>query len=113
MDKELRQELENSFAQFDTVLIPANGEHLQLASLSEVPMAKMAEFMFADNGDKLGIMSNLIKTCLINPNDFEKIETLPTKEFMRFVDQWMAESQEVIQDPNQYPEGYEEIDPFE
>jgi len=60
--------------------------------MSEIPIEKMMNFMLADNNDKLVQMFGLVELCLVDPKDFNKIQQVNTKKFMKFVDDWTQRS---------------------
>ena len=81
-----------AFDNVATVFVPLENESIQITSMSEIPMEKMMDFMLADNNDKLIQMFGLVELCLVDPKDFNKIQQLNTKKFMKFVDDWTQRS---------------------
>jgi hypothetical protein len=100
-DPEFFEELVD--AAFDNVAIvhvPTENGVIPITSMSEIPMEKMMNFMLADNNDKLVQMFGLVELCLVDPKDFNKIQQLNTKKFMKFVDDWTERSSdEAMGDP--------------
>lgn len=92
-DSEFFEELvDQAFDNVATVFVSVDSEEVEITSMSEIPMEKMLEFMMANNNDKLVLMFGLVELCLINPQDFNKIQQLNTKKFMKFVDDWTEKS---------------------
>ena len=85
-----------AFENIAVVSVPLEDEKIKITSMSEIPMKKMMGFMLADNNDKLIQMFGLVELCLVNPKDFDKIQQLNTKMFMRFVDAWTEVSSEEV-----------------
>jgi hypothetical protein len=60
----------------------------------------MMNFMLADNNDKLIQMFGLVELCIVDPKDFNKVQQLNTKKFIKFVDDWTQKSSdEAMGDP--------------
>lgn len=92
-DPEFFEELvDQAFDNVAVVFVPVGSETVQITSMSEIPMEKMMEFMLADNNDKLIQMFGLVELCLVDPKDFNKIQQMNTKKFMKFVDDWTQKS---------------------
>jgi hypothetical protein len=100
-DPEFFEELvDAAFDNVAVVFVPLEDEEIQITSMSEIPMEKMMDFMLADNNDKLVQMFGLVELCLVNPKDFNKVQQLNTKKFMKFVDDWTQKSSdEAMGDP--------------
>jgi hypothetical protein len=92
-DPEFFEELvDAAFDNVAVVFVPLEDEEIQITSMSEIPMEKMMNFMLADNNDKLVQMFGLVELCLVDPKDFNKVQQLNTKKFMKFVDDWTQRS---------------------
>ena len=88
-DPEFFEELvDAAFDNVAVVFVPLDDEEIQITSMSEIPIEKMMNFMLSDSNEKLIQMFGLVELCLINPKDFNKIQQLNTKKFMKFVDTW-------------------------
>ena len=100
-DPEFFEELvDAAFDSVAIVFVPLGDETIQITSMSEIPMEKMMNFMLADNNDKLIQMFGLVELCLVDPKDFNKIQQVNTKKFMKFVDDWTQKSSdEAMGDP--------------
>jgi hypothetical protein len=100
-DPEFFEELvDAAFDNVAVVFVPLEDEEVQITSMSEIPMEKMMNFMNADNNDKLIQMFGLVELCLVDPKDFNKVQQLNTKKFMKFVDDWtQRSSDEAMGDP--------------
>jgi hypothetical protein len=100
-DPEFFEELvDAAFDNVAVVFVPLGDEEIQITSMSEIPVEKMMNFMLADNNDKLIQMFGLVELCLVDPKDFNKIQQVNTKKFMKFVDDWtQRSSDEAMGDP--------------
>jgi hypothetical protein len=100
-DPEFFEELvDQAFDGVATVFVSVGDEEVEITSMSEIPVEKMMNFMLADNNDKLIQMFGLVELCLVDPKDFNKIQQLNTKKFMKFVDDWtQRSSDEAMGDP--------------
>jgi hypothetical protein len=100
-DPEFFEELvDAAFDNVAVVFVPLENETIQITSMSEIPVEKMMNFMLADNNDKLIQMFGLVELCLVDPKDFNKIQQVNTKKFMKFVDDWTQKSSdEAMGDP--------------
>lgn len=100
-DPEFFEELvDAAFDNVAVVFVPLEDGEIQITSMSEIPMEKMMNFMLADNNDKLVQMFGLVELCLVDPKDFNKVQQLNTKKFMKFVDDWTQKSSdEAMGDP--------------
>lgn len=100
-DPEFFEELvDAAFDNVAVVFVPLENELVQITSMSEIPVEKMMNFMLADNNDKLIQMFGLVELCLVDPKDFNKIQQVNTKKFMKFVDDWTQKSSdEAMGDP--------------
>ena len=65
---------------------------LKIISLGEMPLDHMVMFSRADNDEKMPMMLDFIKICLVNPEDWEKIETQPFGKVNGILKQWMGKS---------------------
>ena len=99
-ENEFIEDLEQAFENIAVVLVPLDNEKIRITSMSEVPVEKMMNFMLADNNDKLIQMFGLVELCLVDPKDFNKIQQLNTKKFIKFVDNWTeVSSDEAMGEP--------------
>jgi hypothetical protein len=100
-DPEFFEELvDAAFDNVAVVFVSLEDEEIQITSMSEIPIGKMMGFMLADNNDKLVQMFGLVELCLVDPKDFNKVQQLNTKKFMKFVDDWTQKSSdEAMGDP--------------
>ena len=99
-ENEFIEDLEQAFENIAVVLVPLGNEKIRITSMSEVPVEKMMNFMLADNNDKLIQMFGLVELCLVDPKDFNKIQQLNTKKFIKFVDNWTeVSSDEAMGEP--------------
>jgi hypothetical protein len=86
------EQVDQAFDGVATVFIKLGSEEIEMTSMSEIPVDKMLEFVMADNNDKLLLMFSLVEMCMVNPEDFKKVQVLNTKRFMKFVDDWTTKS---------------------
>jgi hypothetical protein len=89
-----------AFDNIAVVFVPLENEMVEITSMSEIPVEKMMNFMLADNNDKLIQMFGLVELCIVDPKDFNKVQQLNTKKFIKFVDDWTQKSSdEAMGDP--------------
>jgi hypothetical protein len=86
------EQVDQAFDGVATVFVNLGNEEIEITSMSEIPVDKMLEFVMADNNDKLLLMFSLVELCMVNPEDFKKVQVLNTKRFMKFVDDWTTKS---------------------
>jgi hypothetical protein len=100
-DPEFFEELvDAAFDNIAVVFVPLENEMVEITSMSEIPVEKMMNFMLADNNDKLIQMFGLVELCIVDPKDFNKVQQLNTKKFIKFVDDWTQKSSdEAMGDP--------------
>jgi hypothetical protein len=91
-DKEFLEQFESAFDNFSVVELPVGTETVKIASMTEVPIKKTVELLSSHGEDKMFTMLNLLKLCLIDPADFQKIELLTHHEFTHLLGDWMSKS---------------------
>lgn len=91
-NEDLFKGLEDAFENISIVEVPLGDRVIAMTSMSEIPVAKMMEFMIADNNDKLIQMFGLVELCIVDPEDFKIVKQLNTKKFIRFIDDWTERS---------------------
>ncbi len=65
---------------------------LKILSMGEMPIDQMVMFSRSDNDEKMPIMLDFIKMCLVNPEDWAKIEEQPFGKVNGILKQWMEKS---------------------
>jgi hypothetical protein len=98
MEEDLvKQQIDNSFNGVELVSLKTTFGKINVVSLSELPLATMIDFAKTPMEDKTAKILRLLKTCLVNPEDWEKIENeLTTREAMSLIPQWMAKSSDEV-----------------
>jgi hypothetical protein len=96
-DDLIKEQIDNSFDGVEFVALKTTFGKINVVSLSELPLATMIDFAKTPNDEKTAKILNLLKTCLVDPLDWEKIELeLTTREAMSLIPQWMAKSSEDV-----------------
>jgi hypothetical protein len=96
-DDLVKQQINNSFEGVEVVSLKTTFGRINLVSLSELPLATMIDFAKTPNDEKTAKILKLLKTCLVDPLDWDKIESeLTTREAMSLIPQWMAKSSEDV-----------------
>jgi hypothetical protein len=92
-DDLVKQQIDNSFDGVEVVSLKTTFGKINLVSLSELPLSTMIDFAKTPNEEKTAKILKLLKTCLVDPMDWDKIENqLTTREAMSLIPQWMAKS---------------------
>lgn len=84
--------IEESLKVIDIVQIQSPFGPIDLISMEELPHAKMAAFMKAPNEEKLSSVMALMETCLVDPKQWDKINSLPVKHLNVMIHQWLSKS---------------------
>jgi hypothetical protein len=94
-DDLVKEQINNSFDGIEFVALKTTFGNINVVSLSELPLATMIDFAKTPSEEKTAKILNLLKTCLVDPLDWDKIELeLTTREAMSLIPQWMAKSSE-------------------
>lgn len=98
MDENLiKNQIDNSFGEVDFVSLNTSFGEINVVSLSELPLATMIDFAKTPNEEKTSKILKLLKTCLVDPMDWDKIENeMTTREAMSLIPQWMAKSSDDV-----------------
>lgn len=96
MEEDLvKKQIDNSFDGIEFISLKTSFGEIDVVSLSELPLATMIDFAKTPTDEKTAKILNLLRTCLVDPLDWEKIEgELTTREAMSLIPQWMAKSSE-------------------
>lgn len=89
-----QQMIDRAFKDVETVSVDTDFGKIRLISLEEVPMTQMKRFMRAPHEERMSYMMDFMKVCLIDPNDWDKISSLPIKKFNVIVQSWMSGSEQ-------------------
>ena len=93
----VRNQVDNSFDEVDLVSLKTSFGEINVVSLSELPLAAMIDFAKTPSEQKTEKILKLLKTCLVDPIDWDKIENeMTTREAMSLIPQWMAKSSEDV-----------------
>jgi hypothetical protein len=96
-DDSVKEQIDNSFDGIELVSLKTTFGKINVVSLSELPLATMIDFAKTPTEDKTAKILKLLQTCLVNPEDWEKIESeLTTREAMSLIPQWMAKSSDEV-----------------
>jgi hypothetical protein len=96
-DDLVKEQIDNSFDGIEVVSLKTTFGKINLVSLSELPLSTMIDFAKTPTEDKTAKILNLLKTCLVDPKDWDKIENeLTTREAMSLIPQWMAKSSDDV-----------------
>jgi hypothetical protein len=82
--------IEESLQAIDIVKIQTPFGPIELISMEELPHSKMASFMKAPVEEKLSSVMALMETCLVDPKQWDKINTLPVKHLNAMIHQWLS-----------------------
>lgn len=94
-DDLVKEQIDNSFNEIEFVALKTTFGNINVVSLSELPLATMIDFAKTPSDEKTAKILKLLKTCLVDPLDWDKIESeLTTREAMSLIPQWMAKSSE-------------------
>jgi hypothetical protein len=96
MEEDLvKNQIDNSFDGIEFISLKTSFGEIDVVSLSELPLATMIDFAKTPTEEKTAKILNLLRTCLVDPLDWDKIEgELTTREAMSLIPQWMAKSSE-------------------
>jgi len=96
MEEDLvKSQIDNSFDGIEFVALKTTFGNINVVSLSELPLATMIDFAKTPSDEKTEKILKLLRTCLVDPLDWDKIELeLTTREAMSLIPQWMAKSSE-------------------
>lgn len=64
----------------------------KILSLGEMPLEQMVMFSQSENDEKMPMMLDFIKICLVNPEDWSKIEEQPFGKVNGILKKWMEKS---------------------
>jgi hypothetical protein len=94
-DDSVKEQINNSFDGIEFVALKTTFGNINVVSLSELPLATMIDFAKTPSDEKTEKILKLLRTCLVDPLDWGKIELeLTTREAMSLIPQWMAKSSE-------------------
>ncbi len=88
----LISEIEESFSELDLVQFEIYGSKFELISLSELPMDSLVKIAKSSGRNQVELMREYIHFCLVNPKQWDLIETMNFHHFTAFVKSWMLAS---------------------
>lgn len=88
----LFESFEKMFPSFTYVALDTSEGEIGIIGLNEMPISAMEKFMHAPENMKITVMSDFMKTCLLNPSDWAKLENISVHEFTDLIAQWMQKS---------------------
>jgi hypothetical protein len=65
---------------------------ISMVGLDELPMERLMRMAHADGKRQVMIMREYIKLCLVNPTQWDSLETLNFEQFTNFVRDWIVGS---------------------
>jgi hypothetical protein len=92
LTKKQKEMIDKAFQEVDKVYVETEFGPIGLISLDEMPMQQMKKFMTSPGEQRMTHMFDFLQICLVDPNDWDRISSLPVKKINRIIQQWMAGS---------------------
>jgi len=70
------------------------GYEFDLIGLNELPMSKLMKLMHVSGRSQIELVHEYIQLCLVNPKQFEIVESLDFGQFNFFMKAWLQISQQ-------------------
>jgi hypothetical protein len=93
--QELIADIESAFESFTVAEVNVDGTKISMVGLDELPMERIMRMAHADGRRQVMIMREYIKLCLVNPTQWDSLETLNFEQFSHFVRDWIVGSKGV------------------
>ena len=93
--KELISDIESAFKSFTVAEVDVDGTKISMVGLDELPMERIMRMAHADGRRQVMIMREYIKLCLVNPTQWDALETHNFEQFSHFVRDWILGSKGV------------------
>jgi hypothetical protein len=90
--QELISDIESAFESFTVSEVDVDGIKISMVGLDELPMERLMRMAHADGRRQVMIMREYIKLCLVNPKQWDSLETLNFQQFSHFVRDWIVGS---------------------
>jgi hypothetical protein len=90
--QELIADIESAFESFTVSEVDVDGMKISMVGLDELPMERLMRMAHADGKRQVMIMREYIKLCLVNPTQWDSLETLNFEQFTNFVRDWIVGS---------------------
>ena len=90
--QELISSIEMAFNSFTTTDVEVDGTVFRLVGLDEMPIERLIRMSHARGKRQVMIMRDYAKICLINPQQWDILETLNFNQFAKFVEGWIINS---------------------
>ena len=90
--QELIADIESAFESFTVSEVNLDGMKISMVGLDELPMERLMRMAHADGRRQVMIMREYIKICLVNPQQWDNLETLNFEQFTHFVRDWIVGS---------------------
>jgi len=84
--------IDDAMSNIEHVEVQTDFGVFKILSMGEMPIDQMVMFSRSDNDEKMPIMLDFIKMCLVNPEDWAKIEEQPFGKVNSILKQWMEKS---------------------
>lgn len=84
--------IDDAMSGIEHVEIQTDSGVFKIVSMGELPIDHMVMFSRSDNDEKMPMMLDFIKMCLVNPEDWNKIEMMPFGKVNGILKQWMEKS---------------------
>jgi hypothetical protein len=92
LTKKQKEMIDKAFKEIDQVYVETEFGPIGLISLDEMPMQQMKKFMLSPGEQRMTHMFDFLQICLVDPNDWDRISSLPVKKINKIIQQWMAGS---------------------
>lgn len=92
VDDELKADVVGAFADFRIMKMPTSFGEIQILSIHELPIHYMMKIGLMADNDKMPELLGLIEKCIVDPEDWEKFQSLNTREVVKFIGKWMKDS---------------------
>jgi hypothetical protein len=92
LTKKQKEMIDKAFHEVDKVYVETDFGIIGLISLDEMPMQQMKKFMLSPGEQRMTHMFDFLQICLVNPDDWDKISSLPVKKINKIIQAWMAGS---------------------
>ena len=107
--RELISDIEMAFKSFTITDVEVDGTVFSLLGLDEMPIERLIRMSHAKGKRQVMIMRDYAKVCLVNPKQWDILETLNFNQFAKFVEGWISSSRgmPLIDDSNRRGEDFE------
>jgi|694.fasta_scaffold145865_2 hypothetical protein len=98
-----------AFKSFTITDVEVDGTVFSLVGLDEMPIERLIRMSHARGKRQVMIMRDYAKVCLVNPQQWDILETLNFNQFAKFVEGWISSSKgmPLIDDSDRRGEDYD------